>query len=93
VIARALPWLLGILLAIGLGGFGPWLDGIDDHHAEWAQSRDLQVALQQAAREQRFARAAQDMCGPQAAWQQLPDGSVQCRTKYGKPTITVQVSP
>lgn len=91
--ARALPWLAGLLLAAILAGCGPWLDGIDDHHAEWDQSRDLQVALQQAAEQKRFARAAQDLCGPQAAWQQLPDGSVQCKTKYGRPTVTVRVSP
>ena len=93
MIARALPWLFALMLAAVLAGLGPQLDGIDDHHAEFDQARDLQVALQQAAREKRFEQAAQQLCGPQAAWEQLHDGSVQCRTKYGKPTVKVTVSP
>lgn len=91
--ARAIPWIAGIALAIALSALGPALDGIDDHSHEYAQADDLQAAIIRARDEQRFAQAAQAMCGPQAAWQQLSDGSVQCRTKYGKPTITVQVSP
>lgn len=93
MIARLTTWLCGALLVLGVSALGPWLDGIDDHHAEYAQADDLQAALIRAQQEKRFAAAAQAMCGPQAAWQQLPDGSVQCRTKYGRPTITVQVSP
>lgn len=79
-----------LAMAVALAWFGP---SLDDHGTEQAQAQDLQLALQEAATEQRFARAAQDLCGPQAAWQELPDGSVQCRTKYGRPTITVKVSP
>ena len=93
MIARATPWILASLLVAALAGLGPALDGIDDHSAEWAQADDLQAAINRAIAEQRFAKAAQDMCGPQAAWQQLADGSVQCRTKHGRPTITVQVHP
>lgn len=91
--ARAIPWIAGIALAIALSALGPALDGIDDHHAEWAQADDLQAALIRATDEKRFAQAAQAMCGPQAAWEQLHDGSVQCRTKYGRPTVKVTVSP
>lgn len=91
--ARLLPWLSGILLVLGVSALGPWLDGVDDHSYEWAQADDLQAAIIRARDEKRFAQAAQAMCGPQAAWQALPDGSVQCRTKYGRPTITVKVSP
>jgi hypothetical protein len=91
--ARLTPWLVALLLAIALSALGPALDGIDDHSHEYAQADDLQAAIIRARDEQRFAQAAQAMCGPQAAWQQLSDGSVQCRTKHGRPTITVQVSP
>lgn len=91
--ARLLPWLAGILLVIGVSALGPWLDGVDDHSYEWAQADDLQAAINQAREQQRFAQAAQKACGPQARWEQLVDGSVMCRTRYGKPTITVQVSP
>jgi len=93
VTARLLPWALALLMALALSALGPALDGVDDHHAEYAQADDLQAALNRARDEKRFAQAAQAMCGPQAAWQQLHDGSVQCRTKYGRPTVTVQVSP
>ena len=46
-----------------------------------------------AVEQRRFEQAAQQLCGPQAAWQQQADGSVSCRTTYGRPTITVRVSP
>ena len=70
--------------------FGP---SLDDHSDEWDQAVTLQDAINEAIRQEKFAVAAQALCGPQAAWQQLNDGSVQCRTKTGRPTITVQVSP
>lgn len=73
-----------------LGWFGP---SLDDRSFEHDQADDLQAAIQRATDEHRFAQAAQALCGPQAAWESLPDGSVQCRTKYGRPTITVEVSP
>lgn len=70
--------------------YGP---SLDDHGDEWDQAVTLQDAINEAIRQEKFAVAAQALCGPQAAWQELSDGSVQCRTKHGKPTITVQVSP
>lgn len=88
----ALVTAIGALLLFG----GPVLDAIDawpDHHAEHAQAQDLQVAINQAVERGRFEQAAQHLCGPQAAWSELADGSVQCRTKHGRPTITVQVAP
>lgn len=66
---------------------------LDDHSAEWDQAVTLQDAINAAIAQEKFAVAAQAVCGPQAAWQQLQDGSVMCRTKHGRPTITVQVSP
>jgi hypothetical protein len=77
-------------LAILLAWFGP---SIDDHSAEADQAVDLQAAINQAIRQEKFAQAAQAVCGPQSPWVQLNDGSVQCSTRYGKPTITVRVSP
>ncbi len=85
--------LLCVAIAAMLAFVGPRLDEIPDHSAEWDQARDLQVAIQQATARQRFEHAAQQLCGPQARWEELPDGSVQCRTRFGKPTITVQVAP
>jgi len=44
--------------------------------------------------QQRFERAAQDVCGGQnASWELLDDGSVQCSTKRGHKTVTARVSP
>lgn len=82
----ALVATIGILLA----WFGP---SIDDHSAEHDQAVDLQYAINQAIAQEKFAQAAQAVCGPQSPWVQMNDGSVQCSTKYGKPTITVKVSP
>lgn len=68
-------------------------DNIPDHSAELDQAVDLQAAIVASIDQQKFDRAAQALCGPHAAWAQMPDGAVQCSTKYGKPTITVRVSP
>lgn len=82
--------LLAIAIAILLCWFGPT---IDDHSAENDQAVDLQAAIVASIQQEKFDKAAQAVCGIQAAWVQLPDGSVQCSTKYGKPTITVKVAP
>jgi hypothetical protein len=81
---------LAIIVAALLCWFGPTLD---DHSAEADQAVDLQAAINQAIAQEKFAQAAQAVCGPQSPWVQLNDGSVQCSTRYGKPTITVKVSP
>lgn len=81
---------LAIAIAALLCWFGP---ALDDHSAENDQAVDLQYAINQAIAQEKFAQAAQAVCGPQSPWVQLNDGSVQCSTRYGKPTITVRVSP
>ncbi len=68
-------------------------DGIPDHSAEQDQAVDLQAAIVASIEQGKFDRAAQAVCGPQSPWVQTADGSVQCSTRYGKPTITVRVSP
>lgn len=85
-------WLAALLLALILST-SHLLDSEPDRRAEWDQAADIQAGINAAIAEQRFAQAAQALCGPQAAWEQTPDGSVQCRTKHGRPTITVRVSP
>ena len=84
-------WLAGITIALLIAA-GINLD-IDDHSAEADQAVDLQAAIVASIAQERFDRAAQAVCGPQAAWVQTADGSVQCSTKHGRPTITVRVSP
>lgn len=82
--------ILATTMALLLCWFGPTLD---DHSAEADQAVDLQAAIVASIAQERFDRAAQAVCGPQSPWVQLNDGSVQCSTRYGKPTITVRVSP
>lgn len=82
--------LIAVAMVAALCWLGP---SLDDHSDEWDQAVYLQDAINAAIHQEKFAVAAQALCGPQAAWQQLNDGSVQCRTKNGRPTITVQVSP
>jgi len=86
---------LALMLAIGavLSGLGLALDTASGDDHTQAHTPDVQAAIQQAIERKRFEAAAQALCGPHAAWAELPDGAVQCRTKHGKPTITVQVSP
>lgn len=91
--STTLNWLMASVLVLVLGLAHYLDDAIPDHHAEQAQADDLQAAIVASISQGKFERAAQAVCGPQAAWEQLRDGAVQCKTKYGKPTITVQVSP
>lgn len=82
------------IIAVAFAGALCWLGpSLDDHSAEWERAVTLQDAINEAIEQQKFALAAQALCGPQASWQQLHDGSVQCKTKHGRPTITVQVAP
>ena len=91
MLSTATNWLAGITVALLISA-SINLD-IDDHNAEIDQAVDLQAAIVASIAQERFDRAAQAVCGPQAAWAQLNDGSVQCSTKHGKPAITVKVSP
>ena len=67
-----------------LGWFGPSLD-IDDHSTDRDQASALEHLHREYARQQRFERAAQSMCGPQSPWVEVSPGVVQCLTRYGKP--------
>lgn len=82
--------IIAVAMVAALCWLGP---SLDDHSAEWGDAITLQDAINEAIRQEKFAVAAQALCGPQASWQQLNDGSVQCKTKHGRPTITVQVAP
>lgn len=62
---------------------------LDDMRHEMGVSADLQDAIRAEAREQRFAKAAQALCGPNAGYALQDDGSVQCYTHKGRKTIKV----
>lgn len=69
--------VVAIAGAMSVGG--PALDEFDA----------LKDAQESAARRDRFERAAQAMCGENAAWRELADGAVQCFTKRGYKTVQV----
>ena len=89
---RALLTALAIIAI--LGWLGP---ALDDHSADAAQAADLEVAQHQASAQARYDAAVQRLCGPNAAWMELADGEIQCKTKRGTPTrrvaLTAQVTP
>jgi hypothetical protein len=82
--------LIAVAMVAALCWLGPTLD---DHSAEFDQAVDLQAAILASIEQGKFDRAAQAVCGPQSPWVQIADGSVQCSTKHGRPTILVRVSP
>lgn len=63
-----------------------WLGpAIDDHSADFDVVRAVEDAQRAAAARTRFERAAQGICGPQAAWEEVGNGVIQCFTRHGKP--------
>lgn len=74
---------LVLLIALALGAFGP----------SKTMNRPA-VVKQTLTTDERFARAAQAMCGGEnAAWQITQPGVVQCYTHRGAKTITAKVQP
>lgn len=65
-----------------LGWLGP---ALDDHSAERDEAAALEYLQRLDASRDRFERAAQRMCGPQAAWAEVGQGVIQCFTKRGRP--------
>lgn len=92
---RLINWLLvsGIALVLSSAYL---LDGpltLDDHSFERAQADSLQDSIAAEGRQARFAKAAQAICGSNAAWLDLGGGTVQCLTHRGYKTTTAQVQP
>lgn len=81
--------LFALLLAtiFLLGGAGQLLDDYDARRADAASRADAERTAQAAAR---FERAAQALCGPNAAWRMTEGGGVWCMTKRGRHTRTVK---
>jgi hypothetical protein len=79
--------LTALAIAAILGILGP---GLDDHSGDYAQLADIEAAQQQASAQERYERAVQQLCGPNAGWMELQDDSaIQCTTKRGTPTRRV----
>lgn len=68
------------------------LDGPSDLQAAADTAASVGDARREVLTEAQFARAAQALCGENAAWQLRSDGAVQCLTKRGKKTSVVQVA-
>lgn len=73
--------LLLVGFAIVLSVVGP---ALDDNSKEHTVAKE---AIEQQKKTQRFEKAAQAVCGVNAAFTDLGDGVIQCLTKRGKPTI------
>jgi hypothetical protein len=68
------------------------LPGPDDVTTENAMAAEIQSIDRQQVRDARFAKAAQEMCGPQSAWKDLGNSQIQCFTHKGRPTVIAKVS-
>lgn len=65
------------------------LPGADDHGYEHEVARE---ELTKQQREERFAKAAQEVCGPNAAWKLThKHGEVICMNKRGRQTKVAQL--
>lgn len=88
--SRTINWLLAMALVALLACVGPT---IDDHSLERAQADSLQDSIKAEAVQARFERAAQAICGSNAAWLDLGGGTIQCLTHRGYKTTVAQVQP
>ena len=73
-------WVIAILWALGV--LGPVLDGQGQEESAAAKQ-----AIQGLDEQARFAKAAQAMCGPNAAYTDLGNNEVQCMTHKDRKTI------
>lgn len=84
--------VLAMLLLLGWAG-----PALDDHSAEFDTAADIEAAQHQASAQARYDAAVQRLCGQNAAYMELADGEIQCKTKRGTPTrrvtLTAQVTP
>lgn len=73
-----------LALGIAMSYVGPSMDE-DSMPAQQARAEQQQA--------ERFAKAAQEICGPNAAWVEQDDGSIRCYLHNGKKTNTVAKVP
>ena len=87
---HAIHWTLAVAVAAVLST-AYLLDGPSDHQAAMDAATDAKATQREQAALARFEKAAQAMCGDNAGWTQLENGSVQCFTKRGHKTQKVQL--
>jgi len=83
-------WTLAVATALVLST-AYLLDGPSDHQAAIDAAADAKATQAEKRAQARFEKAAQAMCGDNAGWTQLANGSVQCLTKRGHKTQKVQL--
>jgi len=81
-------WLAAALIALVLGT-SHYLDWPSEFEAAQDAAAAYRAARTEQERQQRFEAAAQAMCGENAAWKLLDDGSIQCFTHRGFKTKKV----
>lgn len=77
-----------LMLFVLASAFG----GPDDIATEAAVAAELCSIERQQDRDARYSKAAQEICGPNAAWKDLGSGQIQCFTHKGRPTVIAKVS-
>jgi len=87
---HAINWTLAVAMALVLST-AYLLDGPSDHQAALDAAADVKATQAEQRAQARFERAAQAMCGDNAGWTRLENGSVQCFTKRGHKTQKVQL--
>ena len=87
---HAINWTLAVAVAAVLST-AYLLDGPSDHQAAMDAASDAKATQREQAQQARFEKAAQQMCGENAGWKLLENGSVQCFTKQGRKTQKVQL--
>jgi hypothetical protein len=87
---HAINWTLAVATALVLST-AYLLDGPSDHQAAIDAAADAKATQAEQRAQATFERAAQAMCGENAGWTRLENGSVQCFTKTGRKTQKVQL--
>lgn len=83
-------WTMAVAVAVVLST-AYLLDGPSDHQAAMDAATDAKATQREKAQQARFEKRAQSMCGNNAGWQLLENGTVQCFTKRGHKTQKVQL--
>jgi len=87
---HAINWTMAALAALVLST-AYLLDGPSDHQAAMDAAADAKATQAEQKAQARFEKAAQAMCGDNAGWTKLENGSVQCFNKTGRKTQKVQL--
>ena len=83
-------WTMAVAVAVVLST-AYLLDGPSEIQAAIDAAADAKATQAEQRAQARFEKAAQAMCGENAGWTKLENGSVQCFTKQGRKTQKVQL--